>query len=553
MLSLGVLLIIGIGVVGGVAGGALFKKMKIPQVLGYLFSGILIGNSGLKIVTIADVESLKTFNMFALGVIGFLVGSEIHFSTFKKYGKQLSLILISEGLLAFFLTALGTGTILYIITGSLAIATAGGIVLGAIASATDPASTINVLKEYKTAGIFTTTLIAVIALDDALAMGLYGLATGFSQVISGSSGISVIIKEISHVIYELGGSLLLGIVTGSILTLIFRKSNNYDNSVSASSGILLLVVGIGIYLNFDIILISMAAAITFVNINPTRSKKYIDYIKSISNPIYVFFFVLIGARISFNSMPLWVWSIIGAYVVARTIGKFYGAKLGARFSNSEKVVEKYVGLGLFSQGGVAIGLSIMAATHLDNIIIIDDMSLGDLIITVVAMTTFIVQLIGPAAVKIASKKSNEAGKSVSVEDIIQESQLENYIIHETLPTASLETTAKEIVDIFSKSNFETVPITNEDGLLAGVVELEDIRSTLSEPNVWQWIIADDIMNDNYNYLETHIPLSRAFQLCEQYQVNQMVVCDSNKLYRGYFDKHSAMKKIKSEIIKNMNV
>lgn len=101
MLSLGVLLIIGIGVVGGVAGGALFKKMKIPQVLGYLFSGILIGNSGLKIVTIADVESLKTFNMFALGVIGFLVGSEIHFSTFKKYGKQLSLILISEGLLAF--------------------------------------------------------------------------------------------------------------------------------------------------------------------------------------------------------------------------------------------------------------------------------------------------------------------------------------------------------------------------------------------------------------------------------------------------------------------
>lgn len=550
MLSLGVLIIIGIGVVGGVVGGVLFKKMKIPQVVGYICTGLLIGNSGLNIVTLADVNSLKTFNMFALGVIGFLVGAEIQFSTFKKYSKQFSFILLGEGLFAFLLTGFATGLLLFFAINSLPIAIAGGIVLGAIASATDPASTISVLKEYKTAGIFTTTLIVIIALDDALAMALYGLGTGISQIISGSGNASLVLNEMLKVLIELGGSIGLGVLTGFVLTQIFRKSSNYDNSISAASGILLFVVGLGIYLNLDIILITMSAAVLFVNINPARSKKIVDHIRSISSPIYIFFFVLIGARISFSNMPLWVWGIVGLYVAARSLGKYFGAGIGARLSNSPEVVKKYVGLGLFSQGGVAIGLSIMAAHHLENIYVVDNMSLGDLIITVVAMTTFIVQIIGPAAVKLAAKRSKETMKVITEEDLINKYYLNDFIIHDTLPSLRENSTAQEIVTFFSQGDFETIPVTKSSGEMIGTIELDNIRSTLAEPNVWQWIIAADLMSDKFHFLNNNITLNEAFQLANQLQIKQLPVCSEDLKYVGYFDQRKALKRIRAEIISN---
>jgi len=138
-LSPGILLLFGIGIFGGIMSAVVVKRLSIPQVLGYILMGVIIGVSGLKLVSLHDIEMLKPFNYFALGIIGFLVGSEIHFETLKKYGKQFTSILLAEGVLAFVLVCVPVTLIMMRVTHSLNIALATGIVFGAIASATDPA------------------------------------------------------------------------------------------------------------------------------------------------------------------------------------------------------------------------------------------------------------------------------------------------------------------------------------------------------------------------------------------------------------------------------
>ena len=131
---------------------------------------------------------LKTFNLFALGIIGFLVGGELKVDTFKKYARQFTAILLGEGLLAFLLVGGATFFLLKMVTGNLTAALAGAVVLGAIASATDPASTIDVIWEYRSKGVMTTAIIAIVALDDALAMTLYGLGNSTAKLITSDSG-----------------------------------------------------------------------------------------------------------------------------------------------------------------------------------------------------------------------------------------------------------------------------------------------------------------------------------------------------------------------------
>ena len=162
-IDLSVLFILGIGAFGGILGASLFQHFRIPQVVGYIAIGLIIGQSGIGLVRPEDIVSLRLFNLFALGLIGFLVGGELKADTLKRYKKQFFAILLGEGLGAFFLVGILTGLALWLFTHNVPISIAVGIVFGAIASATDPASTIDVLWEYRARGALTTTLIAIVA------------------------------------------------------------------------------------------------------------------------------------------------------------------------------------------------------------------------------------------------------------------------------------------------------------------------------------------------------------------------------------------------------
>lgn len=544
-LSIGIITMAGIAILGGSIGALLFKRIKIPQVVGYIIAGLFIGQSGFKLVTPADITGLEPFNMLALGVIGFLVGSEIHLEAFKKYGKQFSAILLLEGVLAFLFTALATGLILFKVTDSVNIAIAGGVVFGSIASATDPAATMSVLWEYKTAGVFATTLVAIIALDDALAMALYGIGSGVAQIVVGEGGGGAIFQELLKIGGELGGSLLIGLLTGEILTRIFRHTKQYESAVISASGLLLLMVGIGITFQFDIIIMAMTVGILFNNKNPHRSKRFIEYVQSLATPIYVFFFVLIGARISIGAMPGWLWGIIITYVLIRSLGKFFGAYMGAKLSKAPEVVVKNIGLGLFAQGGVAIGLSIMAAHHLDTLKVTEDMSLGDIVISAVATTTLFVQLIGPACVKLAAFRSGEAGRDISVEDFARDAPLREYL--QPVPTVKESDNAVRVIEIFSSCESETLPVVNEEQKLLGIIGMPELRAILGDSSVHSFILASDIMRLEYVVADAGASLERALTISEQTQVEEYPVLDGVQ-YVGSFNRPYAQRRVSKELL-----
>ncbi len=518
MANLGILIVFGLSLFGGLLGASFFQKIKVPQVVGYIIIGIIIGSGGFNIITKDDVESLKQFSMFALGIIGFLVGGELKFEDFKKFGKQYFAILFGEGVLAFIIVGILSAVVVFLEFHSIIAAVSAGVVLGAIASATDPASTIDVLWEYRAYGPLTTTLTAIVALDDALAMTLYGIGTGTAELLTAKGAI---LKEVIIVLFHLSGSIVAGILMAFILKYLLSLINSFDKYIPFALGILMLLIGISDKLDFDVILASMAMGCTLSNIAPRRTKPLFETLKKYSLPIYVLFFVLVGARIEFHHLPIWLWVIVMLYVVGRSAGKAIGAYLGAKKTNSPDVVRKYLGLGLAAQGGVAIGLSMTATHRLGHVGFSGTMKLGDVIILTVAMTTFIVQLIGPPLVKLAIKLSDEAGKNITEDDVIDSLKNKDVMIKDIVVVKENEPVI-DIAEKFSMTDQTIFPVVNEDGELTGVVTINDLREIFMNQEMWRWIIAADIMQPVMIKADENTPLRETFNLMNQYHFSQAI-------------------------------
>lgn len=548
----GILLIFGIGVFGGLVSAILVKRLSIPQVLGYIVAGIIIGETGFKFVTLADIEKLRSFNYFALGIIGFLVGSEIHFSTLKKYGNQFFSILLAEGVLAFMLVGTGVTISMWYVTHSISASLATGIVFGAISSATDPASTIDVLWEYRTAGILTTTLIAIVALDDALAMTLYGLGTSVAEVISGGA------VSIGHILLntsiELFGSVALGIVTGLLLNFSLHRLYHKEQILATAISLLLLNIWLAVIWNMDIILLTMAMGIIVVNTAPKRSKHLVDLIKSFSTPLYILFFVLVGARLSIGSMPGWLWLIVVIYVIGRSAGKMFGAYFGAKISGAVAIVRRYTGMGLFAQGGVAIGLSIMASQHLHHIEVADNLFLGDVIIFGITATTFLVQIIGPPSVKLAIKLADEIGKDMTEDDVIKKWKVKD-VISNDITTIKESMLLKDVVLSFSKSENTYHPVVDNEDRVNGILTFNELRNILFDPGCWTWLVASDVSTQIKDFIYLDDSLERAIKLLRQTGVDQMPVLEnpSSLKFAGSIDLKVAYQKISQYIITSKSI
>lgn len=542
-----ILLILGLAVFGGIAGAWFFQKIKVPQVLGYLVIGIIIGKSGFHFINSDVIASLKNFNFFALGIIGFLVGGELHGSTMKKYGKQFSAILFGEGVLAFSLVTISVSLVLYIFTKNFAAALAGGIVFGAIASATDPASTIDVLWEYRSKGVLTTTIIAIVALDDALAMTLYGLGTGAAQMIIG--GDTSVMEQLISISIELFGAIILGGAAGLFMNLIVRYSTDKTRTMVFTIGTLLIVIALALTLDLDVILATMTLGIVITNMAPKRSEELFNLIRSFASPIYVLFFVLVGARLTLNNMPGFLWLIVGLYVLFRSAGKMFGAWIGAKITKAEPVVQNYTGLGLFAQGGVAIGLSIMASQHLNHLVIGDGINLGDIIITGVTATTFIVQIIGPSMVKIAIKLAKESGKNVTEEDIIAKWSLDD-VLEKDIPIIKETDSVNQVVDIFSNSKFFCLPVIDVNGATIGMITMNDLKQLIASQDTWDWILAKDIIVPTHDLIVKSETLEDALMNLKQLGREQMPVIESeeNPVPTGILDTRVVRKLVNKKLI-----
>jgi len=513
-ISISILFILGFSIVGGLIGGSFFQKLRVPQVVGFIVIGLIVGDNGLKLVKHTDVTALQPFTIFALGIIGFLVGGELKAEAFRKYARQFAAILLGEGMIAFLLVGISTGLFLYAVFHNLSIAFAAGIVFGAVASATDPASTIDVLWEYRSLGVLTTSLTAIVALDDALAMILYGLATGLVKMTAGVS--DSVLREMGKVFLELIGAVVLGFVGAVILRLLLLRVKMLQRNFAFAIGLLLLLISIAVYANMDVILTSMTMGCFLVNMLPKRSESLFESVRSFSSPIYVLFFVLAGARLSLTQMPGWLWGIVIIYVLGRSIGKFFGTYIGARFTGSEPVVRRYLGLGLFAQGGVAIGLSIMASHYLTKVPVDGDLMLGDVVIFGIAATTLIVQLFGPPMVKLALKLSGEAGRNVTSQDVIDSWTVKD-VMETDIITVQEGEPISNAAQIFVKHDFMIYPVVDRNNRMVGILSLETLKNVLSNPESWAWLLVSDVAKPLEQRIFSSSPLKKI--LDQMYELN----------------------------------
>ncbi|MCF7818155.1 MAG: cation:proton antiporter [Kiritimatiellales bacterium] len=548
-LHLGVLATLGICVAGGVVGAWIFQKLKIPQVVGYIVVGVLIGDTGFGLLHPADIVALRPFNNFALGLIGFLVGGELSGSIFKKYGKQFTAILLGEGMAAFFLVGMASTVIVYFVCHSWISAIAAGVVFGAIASATDPASTIDVLWEYRSAGVLTTAIVAIVALDDALAMTLYGLGTSAATILTQSGGDSIG-TTLMHTGIELGGALVLGAISGFVLNAMMHYMPQTEKRLGISIGILLLCIGLAVAFKMDVILSTMTVGIVLINMAPRRSKQLFETVRSFSTPIYIIFFVLVGARLSLGNMPPWLWGLVAAYVVMRSIGKWVGSYWGGRISKAEKPVQNYMGMALFAQGGVAVGLSIMASQNLQHIQVTETMSLGDMIIFTVTATTLCVQLIGPTFAKLAITKAGEVGRNVTEEDVMAEWKVSDVVNTGIVPLQE-GTPLEMVVQHFAEQDTFVYPVVTGDGKIIGVLTFDMLKELLTDRDTWQWLVVGDVMQPVTDRVFGDMNLAEAMQDMQNMQVEALPALESPESHKliGVLDLRAARRSVGAELVR----
>ncbi len=377
------LYVLGIVILAGIFLGLLVSYIKLPKVTGYLVAGIIIGPFVLKIVPTEAIHGLTVISEAALGFIAYSIGSSLNFKDLKKIGSGIIIIALFEALMAVVVVTL---VMITVFKQPLAFS----LSLGAIASATAPAATIMVLKQYRAKG----------PLDDAIAVIAFGIALSIAKALTNGTG-ALTVMSIMNPFIEIIGSAVLGIILGFVLAFINRLSNSREQTMSMAIGVILLAIGLANKLHLSGLLTCMVMGGTISNITDGKTK-LLTVLDEFTNPIFIAFFTISGLELDMSVLK--TVGIIGAgYVIARVIGKVLGAYLGAKIAKSEPIVQKYLGLTLVPQAGVAIGLALIVQNELP--------AYGTQIRTIILAGTVIYELIGPLCTKIAIFKAGEANKA----------------------------------------------------------------------------------------------------------------------------------------------
>ncbi len=547
-----VLVIVGAALLFGSIGGRFFQKLRIPQVVGYIVIGLFVGESGLGIVDGETVERFDPFNFFALGIIGFMIGGELHRDVFKKYGKQFFSILCAEGLGAFLVVSLLAGALVLMLTGNMPMAIAVGIVLGGISSATAPAATVEVLREYKTRGVLTTAVYAIVAMDDGLALALFAVTASIAgQLVATGDGGSSVLTALGHAGYELFGALAVGLLAGVALNGILHHANEHAQALTYTIGSLAMVIGVGVLVKVDVIMAAMTLGVTIVNLAPRRSRFAFEIVERFAPPIYVLFFVLVGAHLHFGSLGnILILSIAVAYVLGRTGGKLVGAWLGARWTNAPRVLRRYLGMCLFSQGGVAIGLALVAGKKFAGVELANGVDVGPAIVMIVTLTTFIVELLGPVCVKVGVHKAGEVGLNITEDDLMASYQVKD-LMDISPARFPAEAPMQMILRTIADTDAMSYPVVDDRGSLAGVISLADLKQGFSTEGLTAWLVAFDLMRPAEDAIFQDEPLAEAVQRMRQQDLECLPVIadrDDERLV-GMLELRAVGRKLSQEILR----
>ncbi len=385
------LIYLGVLLLCGLAFGRLAKLVKLPNVTGYIVSGLILGPCVLNFIPKSTVDSYSAVSEVALSFIAFTIGSGFKLSYFKKVGSSPVVIAIFEAMAAVFLVQ-----ICLVMFG---FDPAFSIVLGAIAAATAPAATFMVIKQYNAKGPVTDTLMSVVAIDDAVALIAFAFCVTIAKAMNGDSD-SLLISILKPFV-EVFGALVLGALLGYLMKFPLKFFKKRSNRTIIMCGFVLLCSGIATFLGLSSLLACMMFGCMFCNVSH-ETDSILKLADNITPPIFLLFFTLSGAQLDLKILP--TVGLVGViYITVRVLGKLGGASLGAKLTKASPTVSKYLGLTLVPQAGVAIGLTIVAQSAVPQY--------ANEIRAVVLCGTLVYELIGPVLTKTALTKAGEITKS----------------------------------------------------------------------------------------------------------------------------------------------
>ena len=389
----------------------LAKAANLPAVTSYLVAGLLLGpfflgrlglsGLGFGFGTLEQVEGYGIVTQVALGFIAFVIGNEFRLSALKTMGQQAITVGIAQAVITTALVDVALVVVHLLFPDVISMASA--ITLGAIAAATAPAATLMVVKQYKADGPLTHLLLMVVAIDDAVGLLLFSASYGVANALEQGhmDPVSVIVEPL----VEITLSLLMGAVAGYVLNLLEVYFHSRSKRMSLSVAFVLLTVGLsmirfemgGVQCGFSLLLVCMMTGTVFCNVCPT-SEELMDRLDRWVSPVNILFFVLSGAELDLTILSNPLVLLIGVvYIVSRSFGKISGAYVSCRTTQCSPSIQKYLGITLLPQAGVALGMAAQAAQLSD----------GHMVRNVVLFSVLVYELVGPVLTKMSLSAAGE--------------------------------------------------------------------------------------------------------------------------------------------------
>lgn len=404
------LLSLSISVLVGLLLSRLAKLAKLPAVTAYLVAGILVGPfclgafgvEGLGFTSLEQVDSFSLLCDVALGFIAFSIGNEFRLSQLKQIGKQATIIGIFQAVITTVIVDIAL--IIFHLLFPQVLSLPAAIVLGAVASATAPAATLMVVKQYKAKGKLTDILLPVVALDDAVGLVLFAISFGIAKALGAGSPdvISVLVEPLLEVILSLG----LGFIMGQLFTFVEQFFHSRSKRLSVSIVFVLLTIALsmlkfevfGVHIGFSSLLVCMMLGTVFCN-ECDFSEELMERVDRWTAPLFILFFVLSGAELDLSVFSNGLIVVVGiVYILARSLGKYTGAYASAKMVNCDKNIVNYLGITLLPQAGVALGMAAKAVELGADGLIVANITL---------FAVLIYELIGPALTKMALLKAGD--------------------------------------------------------------------------------------------------------------------------------------------------
>ena len=404
-----IFLSLSIALLSGLLLSRLAKKVKLPAVTAYLISGVLIGPFVLGAIGIPGIgitaEQIESFGLvsdLALGFIAFAMGNEFRLTQLKKIGKQATVIGVVQAL---FTTVVVDAVLMglhFLMPDKLSLSAA--VVLASVATATAPAATLMVVKQYKAKGPVTDVLLPVVALDDAVGLVVFAISFGVAKSISTGTVdvLSVILEPLLEVVLSLG----LGFIMGLLFTLCEKYFHSRSKRMAVSVTFVMMTVAIsslkfdigGIHIGFSSLLACMMLGTVFCNMCEV-SEELMDRADRWTTPILILFFVISGAELELSVFADVAVVIVGiVYIIARSIGKYFGANISAKMVKSDPNIVKYLGITLLPQAGVSLGMAIKAIELGPD---------GAIVRNITLFAVLIYEIVGPFLTKIALTKAGD--------------------------------------------------------------------------------------------------------------------------------------------------